>query len=197
MNVLVDYDNIKHQYRSKGLVYIAVRLYHPMREAEAVLADVARVNTDDAWQLLRFVNTWGGVGEPGGVAIGAFEPVSWTRQCLKDLKKLMEMWSQIGKHPAMETLQRLGSGICAPLRTVSPSVRITKRGFEPVFRARTLRQVLYLQLWLSVTEGRQLRRCKGCQALFMFNRQDQQFCSANCRTRINVRRLRLRKSGRS
>jgi hypothetical protein len=127
--------------------------------------------------------------------VGIFEPVAWTRQVLKDLKELMELWSRVrgGKDSRTETLERLGREICGPLRTVSPSLRLKKRGFEPVFRARTLRQALYLQLWLSVTEGREFRRCKGCQALFTFNRGDQQFCTANRRTRIDVRRLRLRR----
>jgi hypothetical protein len=63
-----------------------------------------------ARRLLRFVNTWGGVGQPGGVPVGIFEPVAWTRQVLKDLKELMELWSRVrgGKDSRTETLERLG-----------------------------------------------------------------------------------------
>src|SRR5437867_5078189 len=133
------------------------KFYYPIREAEAILADIARVNTDDPWQLLRFVNAWGGVGTPGGVSFGTPEPVAWTRQALNELKELMELWSRVSaaKHPEKKALEHLEKAVRAPLRTVSPRVRITNRGFDPVFRARTFRQALYLQQWLWITEGRE------------------------------------------
>ena len=164
--------------------------YRPMNIAADILLDVQRTRPEDVKALLRFVNRWGllGVGIPGapdfgtdGVAISS-EWVARLRQWVETLHALK------GGREKETTWAEFAKILNEHLGGVHPSVSITDRGVQRTFRAVRLLDVLCFELWDQATEGKRLRRCPECRALFIPRRANQEYCTRLCANRPTVRK---------
>ena len=168
-----------------------VKVYSPIEESEEILREVSRLDLRDREALLGFVNRWGrlGVGIPGEERF-LFDGVQLTQKTLETLKYWAE-WHYLHQRGQGEDLrEEFGFAVSAALSHVHPAVRTTKTAFEPVYQLHSLKDALFLQLWIHATEGHRLRRCPSCRAIFYQTRRDKKYCSIHCRNRANVRRWR-------
>jgi hypothetical protein len=168
--------------------------YEPLAVAPEILLDVHRTRVDDPTALLRFVNRWGplGVGIPGapqfeadGVAF-AGEHLAWLSGLAQTLHAL-----QRGEKTAM-SWNEMADQLTRALANVHFGARPTKHALVPHFPVPRLLDALVLEVWDMATEGKRLRQCPECQALFIHGREDKRYCSAACAKRRTVREWKRR-----
>jgi len=71
---------------------------------------------------------------------------------------------------------------------VHPALSVAREGPRQTYRVERLRDALWFELWNQATEGRRLRRCPECRALFCPGRSNQKYCTHLCANRPTVRR---------
>ena len=165
-------------------------LYRPMEVAADILLDVQRTRPEETRALLRFVDRWGvlGVGIPGAPDFGA-DDVGLTGEWLSRLGHWIETLHALksGRETGTTWVEFAGM-LNEHLGGVHPSVRLTDHGLGRTFRADRLLDALCFELWDQATEGKRLRRCPECRALFPPRRANQRYCTRLCANRPTVRK---------
>ena len=153
--------------------------------------------------LLFLVNKWGHLGVGGaGKPASEFDSVRRTIDEIVELQtlgakleKLREGRTKLGQTKLVDWYgfaNRLNVHLWSIHPAVEPTPINSPRDLRPTWRPRRLLDVLYLQLWIWVTEARSLRRCPFCYALFAPGRANQLYCARQCAVHAAVQRFRRR-----
>ncbi len=169
--------------------------YNPVDVAKNILLDVQRTEADNPQALLRFVTKWGrlGIGIPDEETF-PFDGVAATGQCLVWLQRWLEAYHELKRGRKTEAAwPTLAEMLRGALAGIQPDCRPMKRGLDPLYRVPRLLDALWLEVWEIATEGKRLRRCPECRALFLPGRANQDYCTHQCANRPTVRRAKQKR----
>ncbi len=188
------------------------RVYDPLEDAPRVFAAATAIDPADDAALLLFVNTWGLLGvslEPRDPRdMGQYwESVFLVRKALAELRRL-SAWLQAMKDgrwsdPALPTIdvplakrieayrQRFAVDLNQRLRRSPIRLELELDTFNPLFRPKTLADVLFIHLWQHARDDDTVaRRCEACGGLFFVSstNRKRRHCSFTCKNRMTRRR---------
>lgn len=171
-----------------------VTRYRP--DTRDLLLDVQRLKVTAPDQLLGFLSRWGPLG------IGAqppddgrmkdfflFDGVAATVSHLLRVQKWREAFYALQRGTSSSaTWSSLADGLYAHLAEVRLSAQPRDRGLRVCYVAARLIDLIWLEAWDSATQGKRLRRCRECGALFLPSRRNQTHCTHLCANRPAVRK---------
>ncbi len=167
--------------------------YNPFEVADRILLDVQRTRSDDEKAILQFVNRWGllGIGIPGAADFGA-DGVTFTGEWLALLRQWIETLHALRRGKERETTwAEFAATLNKHLDGVQPRLSVSERSLQRTFAAKRLLDALCFELWDQATEGKRMRRCPECHALFTPGRANQEYCTRLCANRPTVRKWKL------
>ncbi len=177
-----------------GLDEAQAPVYEPLKVAPDILLDVQRTRADEPAALLGFVNRWGrlGVGIPGAPDFAA-DGAAFTGEWLAWLTGLLQTVNalKLGQKSGLDW-PTLAKQLTRQLANVHFGARPTRHGLVPHFPVPRLLEALVLEVWDMATQGKRLRQCTECRALFIHGREDKEYCSAACAKRRTVREWKRR-----
>jgi hypothetical protein len=155
-----------------------LKRYKP--DVRALLRDVQRVDLSDTNKVLGFISRWGplGIGAPPDDAF-LFDGVTAAIAHLRQVRRWLEAFHALQRRmQSGATWSGLADGLHAHLSGVHLSARATDRGLVVSYSVTRLIDLIWLEVWDRATEGKRLRRCPECGALFPPSRRDQSIARA-------------------